>query len=108
MNTVCSQAPLYSLVSLAQAAPGASADSTGESTPEDRSAEFRAVEGGGDGMSGMTLMVEAYAVFWLLAFALIYVSMRKQTKLDARIVQLQADLSKARADSPAGKTDGDE
>jgi CcmD family protein len=69
--------------------------STSEGTP---SQEFRPVEGGGDTKSGEMLLVQAYAIIWLLAFGLIVFSIRKQRKLDDRIARLQEDLAKARTD----------
>lgn len=65
-----------------------------EGTP---STEFRAYEGGGETKSGEMLLVQAYVVFWLLAFGLIIFSIRKQKKLDDRIARLEQDLNKARA-----------
>ena len=98
MNPVCSQIPPGALVSLTQ--PAAAAQPSAEQTPEGRSEEFRAVEGGSEGTDGMTLLVWAYDAFWVLAFGLILMTWRKQRKLDARITQLSADLEKARAEPP--------
>jgi hypothetical protein len=90
MSTYCTSSP-SALVALTQdAAPSASA------TPEDRSQSFRPVEGGGDVASGEVLLVQAYAVMWLLAFGLILGSLRRQRKLDERVSRLQVELDKAR------------
>ncbi|HZO14875.1 MAG TPA: CcmD family protein [Polyangiaceae bacterium] len=64
--------------------------------PADREQGFRPVEGGGDQSSGGMLLTVAYSVIWLMALALILLSMRRQRQLDARIVQLSADLERAR------------
>ena len=64
--------------------------------PADREKSFRPVEGGGDQSSGEMLLTVAYSVIWLMALALILLSMRRQRQLDARIVQLTADLERAR------------
>jgi hypothetical protein len=64
--------------------------------PDDRGTTFRPTEGGGDGVSGMTLLVEAYVAMWLLAIVLVVLSIRKQKSLDERIARLQADLGRAR------------
>jgi hypothetical protein len=82
-------APLVGLVALSGASQQASA-------PEDRSQGFRPVEGGGNAQSGELLLVEAYAVFWIAAMALLLATWRKQNKLDARIDGLRADLARAR------------
>jgi CcmD family protein len=58
----------------------------------DRSTEFRAVEGGPETMNGSLLMVEAYAAVWLVLFAFIFVSWRRQARLDARIDELARAL----------------
>ncbi len=77
------------------AAPSAQPSAT---TPGEPSTEFRPVEGGGNVASGEMLLIQAYAVFWLLAFALVIVTLRKQRKLDDRIDQLERDVAKARGD----------
>ena len=69
---------------------------TSEAVPDDRAKQFRPVEGGGDQQSGEMLLTVAYSVIWLVALALILLSMRKQRQLDARIVQLTQDLERAR------------
>ncbi len=60
-------------------------------------AGFVADSGGTEQTSGELLLIEAYAVIWVLVFAMIFMSMRSQRKLDDRITQLSADLDKARA-----------
>jgi CcmD family protein len=67
-------------------------------SPDDRGTTFRPTEGGGDSTSGTMLLVEAYGAIWLLAFALIVFSLRKQRRLDQRIERLQVDLDRARRD----------
>jgi CcmD family protein len=62
----------------------------------ERSTEFRTVEGGAETMDGNTLLVEAYAAVWLILFAFIFVSWRRQTRLDARIDELERALSSTR------------
>lgn len=65
-------------------------------TEQDPGKAFRPVEGGGDEASGQMLLTVAYSVIWLVALALILLSMRKQRQLDARIGQLSQDLERAR------------
>jgi CcmD family protein len=59
--------------------------------------EFHAVEGGTETMDGPTLLVEAYAALWLILFAFIFVSWRRQARLDARIDELERALSSTRS-----------
>jgi CcmD family protein len=58
--------------------------------------EFRTVEGGPETMDGPTLLVEAYAALWLILFAFIFVSWRRQVRLDAQIDQLERALASTR------------
>ncbi|MCC6556816.1 MAG: CcmD family protein [Polyangiaceae bacterium] len=75
----------------AQAAPASSG-----TTAEDRSQTFRPVQGGGEMQSGERLLVEAYAAIWLIVFALVLLSWRRQRRIDARIDALDASLQRAR------------
>ncbi len=70
----------------------------GSSTPsvEDRSTAFRAVEGGNQLQSGEKLLVEAYAAIWVILFALVLFSWRRQRRLDERMSTLSAEIEKAR------------
>ncbi len=78
--------------SSALALAGETAEHQSEPAPSDpvqRSTEFRAVEGGAEGMSGETLLVEAYAALWIILFAFIFVSWRRQSRIDARVGELE-------------------
>lgn len=79
--------------------PAANPATTVTTAPSDRSSEFRAVEGGGEVRSGTVLLVEAYAAMWLIIFAFIFITFRKQQKLDSRIVELETAIQKARKES---------
>jgi len=81
---------------------------TAQPAPKDRDTEYRATEGGGDVQSGGVLLIEAYAVVWILVFVMVVRSMRKQSTLDHRIEQLRADIAKARggaASTPSPEDD---
>lgn len=53
--------------------------------------------------SGEKLLVEAYAVIWLIVFGMILLSWRRQRQIDRRVDTLEASLRKARAqDEGAG------
>lgn len=68
---------------------------TDSSNPEttERSTEFQAVDGGPQTTSGELLLVEAYAATWLVVFAFILVSWRRQARIDARMGELEKRLS---------------
>jgi hypothetical protein len=70
------------------------------SGPEGRAAEFRAVEGGSQTRSGELLLVEAYAVLWLILMGWLFSLWRKQAALNARLTDLENVLEKA-ASGPA-------
>jgi CcmD family protein len=68
-------------------------------SPDARSSEFRAVEGGAEARSGTVLLVEAYAAIWLIIFGFIWLTFRRQRKLDSRIAELEIALQKARKET---------
>ncbi|MFT3767101.1 MAG: CcmD family protein [Minicystis sp.] len=72
-------------------------------TPDDRSTTFKPVTGAPEMQSGEKLLVEAYAAIWLILFALVLLSWRRQGKLEARIAHLDDAIVKARG---PGKGDG--
>jgi CcmD family protein len=61
--------------------------------PGQRSTEFRAVEGS-ETMSGETLLVEAYAAIWIILFVFIVASWRKQSRIDARVDELERAVAR--------------
>jgi len=68
---------------------------TDSSNPEatERSTEFQAVDGGAQTTSGELLLVEAYAATWLVVFAFLLVSWRRQARIDARMGELEKRLA---------------
>jgi CcmD family protein len=70
-------------------------------SPDDRSTAFRAVEGGSQMQSGEMLLVEAYAAIWVIVFALVFFTWRRQKKIDARVAALEAAVAKARGSEGA-------
>jgi CcmD family protein len=82
-----------------QAIPSASPSVTAQPTPDDRASGFSAVEGGPETRSGTVLLVEAYAAIWLILFGFIWLTFRRQRKLDARIVELENALQKVRREN---------
>jgi CcmD family protein len=78
----------------------APADDPGKSPtgdPGQRTTEFRAVEGGAETMSGGTLLVEAYAALWIILFGFVVVSWRRQSRIDARVAELERAVSRGQA-----------
>jgi CcmD family protein len=71
-------------------------------TPEGRDTGFRTVAGGPEIASGSTLLVEAYAFIWLLLFAFIFMSWRRQSRLESKIADLERVLAASR-DAAAGR-----
>lgn len=78
--------------------PGNKPPAPAGTTPsaDGRSTTFRPVEGGNEMQSGEKLLVEAYAAIWIILFALILFSWRRQKKIDARVDHLEAAIAKAR------------
>lgn len=68
-------------------------------TAPERSSEFRAVEGGGERHNGTVLLVEAYTAIWLILFGIVFVTFRKQRRLEARLELLETAIRKARKES---------
>jgi CcmD family protein len=70
-------------------------------TADDRSTTFRPVEGGNQMQSGEKLLVEAYAAIWIILFAMVLLSWRRQKKIDERIGGLESAVEKARDEASA-------
>ena len=62
--------------------------------PEDRSTEFVAVEGGNDGTSAESLLVAAYAVMWVIVFGFVFLTFRRQGRVEARLAELESAMRK--------------
>lgn len=63
------------------------------SNPSDRSTEFVAVQGGGDTTSASTLLVSAYVGMWVILLGFVFLSYRRQTRVEARIGELEKALA---------------
>lgn len=90
--------PFYQSYLFAQAQPGQPA-----ATSEQRSTSFRSVQGGEAMQSGEKLLVEAYAVIWVLLFGMLLFSWRRQRKMDDRIATLEQAVTAARKEAAAGR-----
>ncbi|HEY5961342.1 MAG TPA: hypothetical protein VIV60_32515 [Polyangiaceae bacterium] len=72
-----------------------SAPAVASAAPADRSSEFVAVTGAeSDQVSAPLMVVAAYGIFWLLAFAFIYMTYQSQSRLAARVAELEKKLPK--------------
>lgn len=71
-------------------------------TPDERATSFQPVEGGSELQSGERLLVEAYAIIWLLLFGFLWLSWRRQRRIDQRIDLLERALAEARSKPPEG------
>jgi CcmD family protein len=81
-----------------EAATLAAQTSDKESKPVDgRTTEFQAVEGGSEQMSGETLLVEAYVATWIILFGFVFVSWRRQARIDARVAELERTVARGHA-----------
>lgn len=76
-------------------------------TAEDRSTSFRAVTGEHEMQSGEKLLVEAYAAIWIILFALVLLSWRRQRGIDERVNSLAGAIDKARRAEDARVKEGD-
>ena len=79
-------------------APAAAA----KGTAEERGEAFKPVDGASNMQSGEALLVEAYAAFWLVLFALIALGWRRQRQLDQRVGDLETAIDRARAAAESG------
>jgi CcmD family protein len=88
----------------AQKTPATSpAPASTSQSPEDRSTAFRPVQGGDQLQSGEKLLVEAYAAIWVILFAMLLLSWRRQKKIDLRLSQLEGAVAKAREAEEKGR-----
>ena len=79
----------------------APAAGTSDKTPDDRSTTFQAVQGGPEQHDGATLLIEAYAVLWIILMTWLVFQWRKQGALNARLEGLERAIDRA-----AAKADG--
>jgi CcmD family protein len=63
-------------------------------TVADRSSEFVAVTGGEQTTSAEALLVTAYILMWMFVFAFVFLGIKRQAKLDARLSDLEGELER--------------
>jgi hypothetical protein len=75
--------------------PTSTASASAAPTPDERSTTFQPVEGGTEQHSGATLLVEAYAVLWIILMAWLLFQWRRQASLGARLDDLERAIDRA-------------
>jgi len=63
-------------------------------TPEERSTEFVAVQGGTETTSAEALLVTAYFVMWAALLGFVFLTWRRQSKLEARLEGIHTELAR--------------
>ena len=71
------------------------------SDPNSRSTEFVAVQGGGETTSAATLLIAAYLLMWGLLFAFVFLSWRRQGRVETRISELEKAIAAGGGDGSA-------
>jgi len=61
--------------------------------PGSRSTEFVAVEGGQQTTSAEALLITAYVAMWALLLGFVFLSWRRQGRVEARISELEKSLA---------------
>jgi len=64
-------------------------------TPEERSTEFVPVQGGSEGTSAGNLLVAAYLLMWAALIGFLWLTWRRQARIEQRISELDATLRRA-------------
>lgn len=83
---------------LAAATPQGSPRDDATANPSDRAEQFVAVSGSeAEQVNASAMVVAAYSLFWLLAVAFIYLTYRNQSRLRARVADLENRLVKQTA-----------
>ncbi|HVU05466.1 MAG TPA: CcmD family protein [Polyangiaceae bacterium] len=72
------------------------APETTELTPESRSTEFVPVQGGNESTSAEHLLVAAYLLMWAAVFTFIFLTWRKQGRMEERISALDSAIADAK------------
>jgi hypothetical protein len=96
MNTATEETTAIAAQAGAAQEPSQGAPKAG-STPDDRSTTFQPVEGGAETRSGSSLLIEAYAVLWIILMIWLVTMWRKQGSLNARLEDLERTIDKAAA-----------
>jgi len=71
------------------------------SDPSSRSTEFVAVQGGGETTSAASLLIGAYLLMWGLLFVFVFLSWRRQARVETRISELEKAIAAGGGDGHA-------
>ncbi len=71
------------------------------SDPSSRSTEFVAVQGGGETTSAASLLIGAYLLMWALLFSFVFLSWRRQARVETRIAELEKAIAAGSGDGSA-------
>jgi CcmD family protein len=74
-------------------------DSSQTTPTENRSTEFVADPGGGDSTPASTLLVSAYVVMWALLLGFLFLTWRRQQRIEARLGELDRALARSGPDT---------
>jgi hypothetical protein len=64
-------------------------------TPQDRSTEFVPVQGGSDSTSAEGLLVAAYLLMWAALLGFLWLTWKRQNRIEERLTTLDAALRRA-------------
>lgn len=70
--------------------------------PSSRSTEFVPVQGGNDTTSAASLLIIAYVVMWALLLGFVWLSWRRQGRVETRISELEKALASGAGKAHAG------
>lgn len=90
--------------SAAVASPVDSATAALPKTQPPTEGVYVAVRGGAETRSGELLLVEAYAVLWIILMGWLFMLWRKQSRIHARLDELEKVLDRADADAAGAGT----
>ena len=74
----------------------------GRSSQPDSAPSETAVQGGGDTTSAATLLVTAYLVMWALLLGFVFLSWRRQGRVETRISELEKAIASGGPKGGAG------
>lgn len=83
------------------AAPSAASPAPATSAPDGTS--FKPVDSGSQVQSGEYLLIEAYALFWLLTMAFMVFAYLRTKRLEAKVESLESALERARSAGRSAK-----
>ena len=72
------------------------------SDPSSRSTEFVPVQGGNDTTSAAGLLIAAYVLMWGLLLGFVWLSWRRQARVETRITELEKAIASGVAQSSQG------